>query len=61
MLDHVDQTVEVMAPLGPQLRLGIHTRRVVEEDMRGLQSVSRPFGGTTGAAMRSNHSLQWCG
>jgi hypothetical protein len=33
-LGHVNNTVEVMAPLRPQLWPGVHTWRVVEDDMR---------------------------
>jgi hypothetical protein len=34
-----------MAPLGTWLWNGTHARRVLEDDLRGRQGVSRPSGG----------------
>jgi hypothetical protein len=60
-LGHVDDTVEVMAPLGLQLWPSAHAQRVVEDDLRSHQGTSRSSGGTTRVAMWSDYSLQRCG
>jgi hypothetical protein len=47
-LGHVDETVEVMTPLRPQLWPSIHTWRVVEDDLHGCQGPGGPSDGATG-------------
>jgi hypothetical protein len=61
-MGHVNDTVQVMTPLGPQLQPGVHTQRVEEDDPCGHQGVSELSAGTIGVAVWMEHSLQrWGG